>query len=60
MSMIKPCEHVFICGATGSGKTVLTKLYTHAYENIFVLDVKGTFTFKPFLTDKKFTIVDKI
>lgn len=46
---IKSSEHVFICGATGTGKTVLAKAYLTGYKNVVVLDSKGTFEFEPFL-----------
>jgi len=39
---IKPDEHVFIAGRTGSGKTWLAKKYLAGYENVFCLDIKGT------------------
>lgn len=58
---IKPSEHVLICGATGSGKTVLAKAYTaNNFKNVCVLDTKGTFDFKPFLTDKQYILYDSI
>lgn len=39
---IKSDEHVFIAGKTGSGKTYLARKYLAGYENVFVLDTKGT------------------
>lgn len=59
--MILPDEHVFICGATGSGKTVLAKSYLSRYDQVIVLDCKGTFKFEPFLTlDKDYVRYETI
>ena len=44
MSKIKHDEHVFICGATGSGKSFLAEVYTKNLKKVFVLDVKGLFS----------------
>lgn len=41
VTVIKPDEHVFIAGRTGSGKTFLAKKYLPGYENVVVLDTKG-------------------
>jgi energy-coupling factor transporter ATP-binding protein EcfA2 len=58
---IKSSEHVFICGATGTGKSVLAKAYATGYKNVVVLDSKGTFKFEPFLIcDKDYIIVTDI
>jgi DNA helicase HerA-like ATPase len=47
MATIKPSEHVFIAGSTGSGKTFLSKVYLAGSEKpVFVLDTKGTFTWE--------------
>lgn len=43
---IKPNEHVFIAGRTGSGKTFLARNYLAGYENVVVLDTKGTLTWE--------------
>lgn len=53
MNEIKNDEHIFICGSTGCGKTVLANCYLSNTKNrVFVLDTKGTFNwFKKF--DKK-------
>jgi len=41
---IKKDEHVFICGSTGCGKTVLANCYlSNTLHRTFVLDTKGTF-----------------
>lgn len=40
--IIKPNQHVFIAGRTGSGKTYLVRKYLAGYENVVVLDTKGT------------------
>lgn len=39
---IKPNEHVFIAGRTGSGKTWFARKYLAGYENVVCLDTKGT------------------
>lgn len=39
---IPPDHHVFIAGRNGSGKTYLARKYLAGYENVFVLDIKGT------------------
>ena len=42
--VIKPDEHTFITGMTGSGKTVLAREYVAGITKpVFVLDTKGTF-----------------
>jgi hypothetical protein len=38
---IKNNEHVFTCGMTGSGKSVLNKVYLAGYPNVICLDTKG-------------------
>lgn len=44
MSQIKKDEHIFICGSTGCGKTVLANCYlSNTKRRTFVLDTKGTF-----------------
>lgn len=42
--VIKPSEHVFIAGRTGSGKTWFARKYLAGYENVVALDTKGTLT----------------
>ena len=38
---IKPSEHCFICGSTGSGKSVLADVYTAgATETVIKIDIK--------------------
>lgn len=39
---IKPSEHVFVCGRTGSGKTVLARVYLAGMDHVVCLDTKGT------------------
>lgn len=39
---IKPTQHTFIAGRTGSGKTVLVRNYLAGYDNVICLDTKGT------------------
>jgi len=41
-AIIKPDEHVFIGGRTGSGKSFLVRKYLAGFENVVVLDTKGT------------------
>ena len=44
MAQIRNDQHVFIAGATGSGKTFLAKTYLAGNtKKVFVLDTKGTF-----------------
>jgi hypothetical protein len=57
---IKTDEHVFITGANGTGKTLLAKIYTAGYDNVLVLDTKGTFDYTPFLLQDKYKIVTNI
>lgn len=45
-TIIKPSEHVGIFGRTGTGKTVLAKLYSQSIPNVIVLDTKGTFVWE--------------
>jgi hypothetical protein len=42
--VIQPNERVVNVGKTGSGKTYLGKLYCGGFQNVMVLDTKGTFT----------------
>jgi hypothetical protein len=53
MTAIKASEHVFICGANGTGKTVLAKIYLAGYKNVVVLDTKQTFSWKPYLHENE-------
>lgn len=39
---IKPSEHVFVAGKTGTGKTWLARKYLTGYKNVVCLDTKGT------------------
>ena len=59
-NVIDRSEHVFIAGSTGTGKTVLAKAYLSKYQNVMILDTKGTFYFEPFLTSDDYVIVDDI
>lgn len=36
-------EHVFICGQTGTGKSVVAEVYLAGYENVVKLDTKGEY-----------------
>lgn len=38
---IDESEHVFICGSTGCGKTVLAEVFLAGYESVLKLDTKG-------------------
>lgn len=40
---IKTSEHVFICGQTGTGKSVLAEVYLAGYPNVVKLDTKGEY-----------------
>ena len=41
-STIKPSEHIFICGGTGSGKSVLADVYTAGMtETVIKIDIKN-------------------
>ncbi len=42
--VIHPYERVTLIGKTGCGKTTLGKIYAGGFENVAVLDTKGTFT----------------
>lgn len=41
--IIKPSEHVFICGQTGTGKSVVAEVYLAGYQNVVKLDTKGEY-----------------
>lgn len=41
---IKNSEHVFICGGTGSGKSVLAEVYCAGFDNIIKIDIKDEVT----------------
>jgi len=50
-------QHVFIAGMTGSGKTVLAKVYLAGNTKpVYVLDSKGTFVWNEVPNDKQITI----
>ena len=40
---IKPSEHVFVCGGTGSGKSLLTEVYTAGMDNVIKIDIKNDY-----------------
>jgi hypothetical protein len=42
--VIQPNERIVNVGKTGSGKTYLGKMYCGGFDNVMVLDTKGTFT----------------
>jgi hypothetical protein len=43
MQKIGTDEHVFICGQTGTGKSVIAEVYLAGYENVVKLDTKGEY-----------------
>jgi len=49
-------HHVFVAGRNGSGKTYLVRKYLAGYENVFVLDIKGTLEW-PEVSREEITIV---
>lgn len=49
--LISRDEHVFICGANGTGKTELGKIYLAGYKNVVVLDTKQKFDWYPWLIE---------
>jgi DNA helicase HerA-like ATPase len=40
---IKPSEHVFIAGQTGTGKSKLAEIYLRGYDHVVKLDTKGEY-----------------
>lgn len=57
--VIKPSEHVFIAGRTGSGKTYLARKYLSRYKNVVALDTKGTLIW-PEVSEEELTLVTKL
>lgn len=57
--VIKPNQHVFVAGRTGSGKTFLARKYLAGYRNVVVLDTKGT-TNWPEIPPDEITLVRNI
>lgn len=57
--IIKPTEHVFIAGRTGSGKTFLARKYLNRYKNVVALDTKGTLQW-PEVPDEELTLVSRL
>lgn len=43
MNAINTDEHVFICGQTGTGKSLIAEVYLAGYENVVKLDTKGEY-----------------
>lgn len=56
---IKPGEHVFIAGRTGSGKTYLAQKYLSRYDYVVALDSKGTLKWDE-VSDDELTIVTNL
>lgn len=56
--VIKPSEHTFIAGRTGSGKTYLARKYLARYENVVALDTKGTLDWPEVADDEKTIITN--
>jgi hypothetical protein len=52
-------QHVFIAGRNGSGKTWLARKYLAGYENVFVLDTKGTLKW-PEVPKEELTVITHI
>jgi DNA helicase HerA-like ATPase len=44
-------QHTFIAGKTGSGKTVLEKVYISGFDNAIILDTKGLFNWIDIIPD---------
>lgn len=57
--VIKPSEHVFIAGRTGSGKTFLARKYLNRYKNVVALDTKGTLVW-PEVPEEELTLVTRL
>ncbi len=57
---IHPFERVLLIGKTGCGKTTLGRLYAGGFQNVGVLDTKGTFTWGNVPIIKTFDKVRKI
>lgn len=56
---IKPGEHVFIGGRTGSGKTYLARKYLAGFNHVVCLDTKGTLEW-PEIPEKELAITDNL
>lgn len=57
--VIKPSEHTFIAGRTGSGKTYLARKYLANYPEVVALDTKGTMTW-PEVDEDDLTIITRL
>jgi hypothetical protein len=57
--VIKPSEHVFIAGRTGSGKTYLARKYLARYPYVVALDTKGTLVW-PEVPEEELTLVTRL
>lgn len=44
LNRIKNSEHIFICGATGSGKSVCAEAYCAGFDNVVKVDIKDEVT----------------
>lgn len=57
-NIINNTQHVFISGSTGTGKTIIAKIYNaNTKYHTFVLDTKGTFLFEPFVGEDDYILV---
>lgn len=54
--IIKPSEHVFIAGATGTGKTYLARKYLAQYEYVVAIDTKGMLQWPEVPKDEKIVV----
>jgi len=52
-------EHVFIAGKTGTGKTYLAGKYLSAYKQVYLLDTKGTTSWKD-VKGKDITLITEL
>lgn len=57
--LIRPNEHVFVAGRTGSGKTFLARKYLAGFRHVAVLDTKGTLEW-PEVPPEELTVVTRL
>lgn len=56
---VKPNEHVFVAGRTGTGKTWLARKYLSNYQNVVALDTKGTLVW-PEVPKEELTVITSL